>query len=231
MTEVWQTKLGAVRTVIFDLDGTLLDSAPDLHAAANRLLADMGRKPLSLDTVAGFVGNGVGTLVRLCLEATGGVCDFDEAVELFHEHYAWAPADLTLVYDGVPELLKHLSGHGFSLGVCTNKPHGFAVTILTKLGLLPFFAEVTGGDSIGRLKPDPAMLLHCMAQLGSDRYSTLYVGDSEVDNETALRAEVPLALFANGYRKTPLADFSTILIFEHHSELMQLSASQRVATL
>tara|TARA_R110000868_G_scaffold3162_13_gene20999 strand:- start:2152 stop:2847 length:696 start_codon:yes stop_codon:yes gene_type:complete len=230
MSEVWQSRLGAVRSIIFDLDGTLVDSAPDLHAAANRLLADMGREPLSLDTVAGFVGNGVGKLVRRCLEATGGVYDLDEAVALFNEHYAWAPADLTLVYEGVPELLKHLADLGFSLGVCTNKPRGFAVTILTKLGLLPFFSDVTGGDSIGRLKPDSAMLLHCMEQLGSDRHSTLYIGDSEVDNETALRAEVPLALFANGYRKSPLADFSTVLIFEHHSELMQFSAFQRVAT-
>jgi phosphoglycolate phosphatase len=103
-----------MKAVVFDLDGTLIDSAPDLHTAANRMLEDLRRPPLTLETVASFIGNGVPTLVARCLAATGGpATDLDYAISRFREHYARAPVHLTVPYAGVEMMLRRLPNLGF----------------------------------------------------------------------------------------------------------------------
>jgi phosphoglycolate phosphatase len=208
------------KAVVFDLDGTLIDSAPDLLIAANRMLNDLRRPALTLENVAGFVGNGVPTLVARCLAATGGPAkDFDYAVSRFREHYARAPAQLTRPYVGVDMMLQRLTEFGFALGICTNKPYDFAVTILEKLRIMRFIGAVVGGDTSPKLKPDPAPLLLCLDRLGVSPLSTLYVGDSEIDAETAFRAKVPFALFSGGYLRVSIDAFEPLYVFDHFEDL------------
>lgn len=209
-----------MKAVVFDLDGTLVDSAPDLHAAANQMLGELRRPLLTLGRVAGFVGNGIPTLVARCLEATGGpAADLDCAIDRFRDHYARAPADLTRPYPGVEKALQQLAESGFALGVCTNKPGQFAVTILRELRLMRFFGTVVGGDTLPALKPDPSPLLHCLKLLGSGAHSAFYVGDSEIDAETANRAGVPFALYSGGYLRESIDAFPPLFTFDHFEEL------------
>jgi phosphoglycolate phosphatase len=209
-----------MKAVVFDLDGTLIDSAPDLQTAANRMLNDLRRPALTLENVAGFVGNGVPSLVARCLEATGGPAkDFDHAVSRFREHYARAPAQLTRPYVGVDMMLQRLTEFGFALGVCTNKPYELAVTILEKLGIMRFMGAVVGGDTLPKLKPDPAPLLLCLDRLGAGRTSTLYVGDSEIDAETAFRAKVPFVLYSGGYLRGSVDAFEPLYVFDRFEDL------------
>ena len=209
-----------MKAVVFDLDGTLIDSAPDLHTAANRMLDDLRRPQLTLENVAGFVGNGVPSLVARCLEATGAPAkDLDYAISRFREHYARAPAHLTRPYPGVDMMLQRLTEFGFALGVCTNKPYDFAVAILEELGMMRFIGDVVGGDTLPKLKPDPAPLLLCLDRLRVDPMSALYVGDSEIDAETAFRAKVPFALFSGGYLKGSVDAFEPLYVFDHFDDL------------
>jgi phosphoglycolate phosphatase len=209
-----------MKAVIFDLDGTLIDSAPDLHAAANRMLDDLQRPPLALERVAGFVGNGLHALVARCLEATGGPTKNPEmAVARFREHYARAPVQLTQPYPGVEPMLQRFNACGLALGVCTNKPKAFAASILEELRMLSFINTVVAGDELPSLKPDPAPLFLCLETLGVDAGSTLYVGDSEIDAETAFRAGVPFALFSGGYLRGPVNAFEPLYRFDHFDEL------------
>lgn len=193
--------------IIFDLDGTLIDSAPDIHAAVARTLADEGRPPLSPAQVKSFIGNGVPVLIDKVMVAIGEAADPDRRTALidrFMLHYTAASSDLTTVYPGVDRALSALQSAGHPLGLCTNKPVDAARAILRAFDLEKYFQAVIGGDSLPQRKPHPAPLLATMEKLGSA--SALYVGDSEVDAQTAAAAGVPLILFTEGYRKTAVAD-------------------------
>lgn len=190
--------------VIFDLDGTLADTAPDIHATANRVMAGFGFGPLSFATVQGFVGRGLPNLVARLLETHGATPDgplLSPAIARFETEYLTAH-DLTRLYPGVREALRSLVQRGAQLAICTNKPHGPALALLGHLGLLEAMALVIGGDSLAQRKPHPGPLLHCVQELGRAR--AVYVGDSEVDAETAQAAGVPFALFTEGYRHGPV---------------------------
>lgn len=206
--------------VAFDLDGTLVDSAPDLHAAANRMLADLGRPALTLPQVTGFIGNGVPKLVERCLEATGGAADLHpQAMARFRAHYDAAPADLTRPWPGALDALRALGAAGLPLGVCTNKPEAPARKLLALLGMEGLFGSVIGGDTCPEHKPQPEPLLRCLAELGGGPAGALYVGDSETDADTAANAGVPFALYTRGYRKRPVESFEAALTFEDWSDL------------
>ncbi|GAB4533224.1 MAG: phosphoglycolate phosphatase [Roseibium sp.] len=207
--------------LVFDLDGTLIDSAPDLHAAASRLLAREGLPPLSLETVRSFIGNGVPVLVERVMAATGlETSRRDPLVEAFLEDYSAHATDLTRPYSGVPETLRELQETGYLLGVLTNKPEAPARQILADLGLEDLFDAVVGGDSLGTRKPDPAGLRHLQTELGGG--PVVFVGDSEVDAETAVRAGVPFALFSEGYRKRPVSELPHHVCFASFEGLPDL---------
>ena len=208
------------RPIIFDLDGTLVDSAPDLHAAANRMLAEFGRHPLSLGQVTGFIGNGVPKLVERCLEATGGVNGrHAEAVARFRRHYDAAPAELTRPYPGVLAAVHAIRDAGCPLGICTNKPEAPARKLLGLLGMDGLFGVVVGGDTVAFHKPDPAPLIRAIEVLGGHPAAALFVGDSEVDAATAADAGVAFALFTRGYRKAPAGQFEAALAFDDFASL------------
>jgi len=204
-----------MKNVIFDLDGTLLHSAPDLHAAANKTLASMGLGPLSIEVVTSFVGNGVPKLVERCL-AVYNRSSTAEAVATFLEFYDADPTTLTRPYSGVVECLTALKAAGSRLAVCTNKPEAPARVILDGLDLTRFFDFIAGGDTYPTMKPDPAPLHGCAAALGGD---SIYVGDSETDEKTATNAAMTFALFEGGYRKTPVGEMQHDLLFTDFADL------------
>lgn len=188
--------------VLFDLDGTLIDSVADIHGLANAALADEGLAPLGLETVRGFIGRGVPHLVDRLL-AAHGIADPARAARmaaLIAARYDDA-VELTQVYPGVRGALDRLQAQGHVLGICTNKPASAAGAILRHLGLLDAFPVVIGGDSLDRRKPDPAPLLAAWRACGTG--AAVYVGDSEVDAACAEAAGLPFILYEHGYRQAP----------------------------
>jgi phosphoglycolate phosphatase len=187
--------------IVFDLDGTLVDSAPTMAATGNALLAELGRAPVTRETIKGFVGHGMRALVERLLQHTGGVPG--GAVEPHHARfraiYDADPVTGTEPYRGVAAALDRLAAAGHGLAVCTQKPTAPALRIVRELGLMPPIAVLTGGDSIGILKPDPRMVWHAADRLAPG--PVVLVGDSAVDAETAAAAGVPFLLHAAGYRR------------------------------
>jgi phosphoglycolate phosphatase len=210
-----------VNGIVFDLDGTLIHSAPDIHAAANRMLAEEGLEPLDLATITSFIGNGIPKLVERVMRTRGiDPGEHTRLVGVMGRHYNAAPADLTRPYPGLLPLLNTLKAQGVALGICTNKPLVPTMEILRLLDMTEFFSAVIGGDSLGVKKPDPAPLNACFETLGAVR--RLYVGDSETDAETAERAGVPFALFTQGYRKVPVENLTHIARFDDFSRLLPI---------
>jgi len=194
-----------MRAVIFDLDGTLCDSAPDIHLTANAMLAQIGKNPLSLETICLFIGNGIPKLVERVMREVGIDFTTEKHAELstiFEDIYTAAPAVKTCLYPGVRDALDLLKSRGYVLGVCTNKKHNITLRVLDGLQISDYFGAVVGGDSLPTHKPDPAMLHDCVRQLGGTE--VWYVGDSEVDAETAVAAQIKFSLFTGGYRKSPV---------------------------
>ncbi len=209
-----------MNAVIFDLDGTLVDSAPDIHAAANALLRAMGYQPVSFEILCSFVGNGIPKLVERLMRASH--IELSEARQKsmtakFVALYTAKPAVKTTLYPGVTQVLSGLKAQGYALGICTNKDRALALQVLDGMGISDFFSVVTGGDSLPVKKPDPAPLLDCARQLAARR--VVYVGDSEIDAATAKAAATPFALFTEGYRKTPVATIPHDFAFSEFSAL------------
>ena len=197
-----------LEAVVFDLDGTLVDSAPGLHMAAGAMLADLGLPCPDLATVISFIGQGAPKLVERCLLwARAAPGDHPEALATFLRHYEADPKAETTVYPGARELLEALRARGLRLGLCTNKPEAPTRAMLAALSLGPFDA-VLGGDSLPVRKPDPAPLLRVIADLGTVPGAVLYVGDSETDWRTARAAGVAYVHVAGGYQTGPIADFA-----------------------
>ena len=205
--------------VIFDLDGTLVDSAPDIRAAASTVLERHGLEPLTLEQTRSYVGHGAAQFVERCLAARG-MADRPglkaEVLAGFLDIYESA-VTLTVPYPGVVAALERLSDMGLVLGVCTNKPAAPAHAVLRHLSLDRHFAGLIGGDSLAVRKPDPAPLQAAMTGLGAT--AAVFVGDSEVDAETAQRAGVAFALYTEGYRKTPVPDLPHDAAFDDFADL------------
>lgn len=189
--------------VVFDLDGTLIDSAPDIRAAVNMMLAEQGVAPLALPTIVSFIGNGLPKLVERVMQRTGlDPARHRELTAITLGHYNAATTHLTRPYEGVIAALETLSQTGHTLALCTNKPEAPTRAILHDLKIASYFKAIVGGDTLDVKKPDPEPLLHILRQLGNA--PAVYVGDSEVDAQTAQSAGVHFALFTQGYRKSPV---------------------------
>lgn len=194
-----------VRAVLFDLDGTLVESAPDLAQAVNRLLAERGRGAVAEARVRRWIGNGARRLVARALtgEDDGEVeaGELDAAMQRFFSHYADCLTDRTAVYPGTVEALEALQAAGLALGVVTNKPGRFTDPLLAALGLDRFFGVAVSGDTLAVKKPDAGPLAHAAEALGVPLASALMVGDSMADVMAARNAGVPIVCVPYGYRR------------------------------
>ena len=206
--------------IVFDLDGTLIDSVPHIHHAANQGLATHGFGELTLEQARGFVGHGLGAFIAKARAALGIPEALQGSLESSVMDFYQQEAHLNEPYPAVPEVLQGLSEDGCRLGICTNKPIAATRTVLEHLQWDRFFAVILGGDSLPVRKPDPAPLLAAFDALGKGR--PVYVGDSEVDAETADRAGVPFFLFTQGYRKTPVAELYHTASFDDFAALPAL---------
>lgn len=189
------------RTVLIDLDGTLVDTAPDIVEAAGRMVQALGAAPLPFGTVRGFIGNGVPTLVSRVLAASALAPAVDElrAQGLFHRHYEETNGRFGQVFDGVPEGLDALRQAGYRLGCVTNKPQAPTQVLLAMTGLSRYFEVVVAGDSIAQMKPHPEPLLHACRVMDTDPALCVLVGDSGVDVAAALAARMPVYIVRYGY--------------------------------
>ncbi len=220
------------RAVVFDLDGTLIDSAPDLHAALNKILGERGRRELELLEATLMIGDGARNLVLRAFTATGEPpVDDDELTALterFLEIYEYGATAFTVPYPGVEETLQVMLDRGAALGVCTNKPHRATVKILEELGMDRYFAKVVGGDSIpGVRKPDPRTLHETISGLGGEAADAVMVGDNANDVGAARNAGVPVILIEGGYTGTPASELGADMVVARFSDLPDAMALLR----
>ena len=185
------------RLIVFDLDGTLVDSRRDLADSANQLIAELGGAPLSEEAIGRMVGEGAALLVQRAL-AAAGVGDRPGALQRFLAIYDARLLDHTHAYDGIPDAIAAARRHA-RLAVLTNKPAAATARVLEGLGLRAAFDDVIGGDAAWPRKPDPAALLDLAARAGATPARALLVGDSAVDHETALRAGARCCLASYGF--------------------------------
>jgi phosphoglycolate phosphatase len=206
--------------LVFDLDGTLVDSVPDLRAALNEMLRERGRRPLSSPEVKRMVGDGVPTLVVRALAATGAdPAETATALPRFLEIYEASAADLTRPYPGVPETLTALRRRGYRTAICTNKPQRATLAVLQGLDLLPLFDGIAGGDHFAVRKPDPGHLSGLIAELGAAPGDSAMIGDNENDAAAARGAGVPLVLMRYGYARIDPASLNADALLDHFSDL------------
>jgi len=191
------------RAALFDLDGTLVDTAADLAAAANRMLADLGRPALAEEGIRDYIGKGVVNLVHRCFEATGGGSEEDRrhALEVFERHYIAGIADRSRPYPGVVDGLMALERAGIAMGCVTNKAGRFTEPLLELTGLRRFFGVVVSGDTVERKKPHADPMLFAARKLGVAPGETLVVGDSLNDVLSAKAAGCPVVVVPYGYRE------------------------------
>lgn len=204
--------------VLFDLDGTLVDSAPDLRCALARMLAEEGLPAPDLAAVRGMVGEGARVLVERALRSVGAAFDDRRLARLharFLDLYAAAPCRDTVLYDGARETLARLHAAGTRLGLCTNKPQRPTGLLLRALGLETLFGTVLGGDALPWRKPDPRHALTALERLGSEPGRAVLVGDSRIDLATARAAGLPCVLVSFGYSDAPVDQLGADAVIDH----------------
>lgn len=210
------------RTVVFDLDGTLVDTAPDLINALNAVLAREGLPPVPLASARNMIGAGVRKLVERGLEAEGveaTPAELTRMMDDFISHYAEHIADCSRPFEGLEAALDELAGDGYRLAVCTNKLEWLSRRLLDRLSLSARFAAICGADTFGVAKPDPAILRQTVARAGGALAGTIMVGDAGTDVGVARRAGVPVIGVSFGYTEVPIADLKPDRVIHHMREL------------
>jgi len=210
--------------IAFDLDGTLVDTAPDLIATLNTVFADKGLPPVEYAAAREMIGGGVKILLERGL-ATHGIAftpaDLDGLYSIYLERYAAHIADRSLIFPGLLPALDTLSERGFRFAVCTNKLEWLSVRLLDALGLSERFEAICGQDTFGVAKPDPEMLRRTIRQAGGDPGSALMVGDSATDINTARAAGIPVVAVDFGYTETPVTLLGPDRVISHFDELIE----------
>jgi phosphoglycolate phosphatase len=209
-------------TVVFDLDGTLVDSAPDLVATVNTVFAREGLPPVAYETARNLVGGGARSLIERSLRAEGRklrVGEVDRLVKEFIAHYAAHIADRSQPFPGLEATLDELGAVGCQFAVCTNKLEWLSVRLLDALGLSKRFVAICGADTFGLRKPNPEFLRRTIARAGGEIGYAVMVGDSGTDVATARAAGVPVIAVDYGYTETPVAELGPERVISTLSEL------------
>lgn len=195
--------LDNIKAAIIDLDGTMLDTAPDFHVAVNRMRVDLGLGPLAMQTIVDFVGKGSENLMRRVLaldyDENGIEEQFPQALQLYQEHYLSINGDYCSIYPNVIEGLQALKAKGLRLACVTNKPIAFALPLMDKKGLSPYFDVIYGGDSLSRKKPDPLPLLQVCKDFSLQPAQVVAIGDSSNDAQAARAAGCRVLNVPYGY--------------------------------
>src|SRR6201997_1709753 len=209
-------------TIVFDLDGTLVDTAPDLISALNFVLRREGLPPVPLASARNRIGAGARKLIERGLDAEGRVMtvkDIDRLTADFIDYYAEHIAEASRPFEGLESALDDLSARGFLLAVCTNKLEWLSKRLLDQLDLSPRFAAICGADPFGVSKPDPAILQQTVARAGGAIASTIMVGDAGTDIGVARRAGVPVIGVSFGYTDVPMTELGPDRLIHHMRDL------------
>jgi phosphoglycolate phosphatase len=211
-----------VRTVVFDLDGTLVDTAPDLINALNFVLEREGLPPVPLASARTMIGGGVKRLIERGLEAEGRTADTADVTRLttdLIDYYAAHIADFSRPFEGLEAALDQLASRGYRLAVCTNKLEWLSKLLLDQLKLTSRFAAICGADTFGVSKPDPAILRQTVTRAGGELKSAVMVGDAGTDVGVARRAGIPVIGVEFGYTEVPIAELKPDRLIGHMREL------------
>jgi phosphoglycolate phosphatase len=217
-----------LQAILFDLDGTLIDSVPDLTAALDASLEQLNYSPAGIERVRAWVGNGARKLVQRALafaleipEARLDDTLVDQLLAEFFEHYGQQTCEQTILYPGVSEAVNHWHAQGIKMACVTNKPARFSQPILAHFGLQAIMPVLVGGDTLAVRKPDPAPLLLACEQLGVAVANTVMVGDSVNDVEAARAAGMPVACVSYGYNHgAPVASAKPDILVDQFLELL-----------
>lgn len=210
-----------LEALIFDLDGTLVDTAPDLMAATNHVLKTLKRRPISMDEVRSFVGHGARALIARGCEATGDPVDSRAIETLYQEfviYYAANIADNSVPYPGLLAFLDRCKAQGLVMGVCTNKLESLSVRLLHALDMTKYFGAIVGPDTTGVAKPDPKPYFETVRRIGGDPSASMMFGDSETDIRTGQNAGVPVLAVSFGYTAKHVSAFNPTHIIDHYDE-------------
>lgn len=210
------------KSVIFDLDGTLIDSVPDLCREISLFLNKHGRRALTESETVSIIGNGAAMMLRGAYKLTGeavGESEMPTLLDAWVRQYADAEMSLTYAFPRVPETLERLKKDGFKLAVCTNKPHEPTLAILKKLDLEKYFDVVLDADALPVRKPRPEPLWEAVKRMGGTNDSAVMVGDSEADAAAARNAGFPVVLLTYGYSHVPFDEIKPDALIDDFGEL------------
>lgn len=209
-------------TIVFDLDGTLIDTAPDLVDTLNVVFAREGLPPVPYDTARNLIGGGARAMIARGIEAEGRVLTPAKHDQLFAEfiaHYTDHIADRSRPFPGLIEALDDLTARGCRFAVCTNKLERLSLLLLRALKLADRFAAICGQDTFGVQKPDPEILRRTIAAAGGNPQRAVMVGDSATDIRTARAAGIPVIAVDFGYTETPVAELGPDRVISHFEQL------------
>jgi phosphoglycolate phosphatase len=219
-------------TIVFDLDGTLIDTAPDLVDTLNVVFAHGGLPPVPYETARNLIGGGARMMIERGLAVEGRACPPDELERLFANfiaHYSEHIADRSRPFPGLTEALDALAGEGFRFAVCTNKLERLSVLLLDRLGLARHFAAICGQDTFGMQKPDPEVLRRTIAAAGGSLRSAVMIGDSLNDISTARAAGVPVIAVDFGYTDRPVMELGPDRVISGFAQLPAALAELGIA--
>jgi phosphoglycolate phosphatase len=223
-------RLPPLELLIFDLDGTLIDSKEDLAEAVNAARGHMGMPPLDNELVYSYVGNGAPVLMRRAVGAEASEEDAQKALDFFLEYYRDHMLDHTVLYPGVRESIDRLFEAGLKLAVLTNKPVRFSQLLVDGLGLAGHFQRVYGGNSFEQKKPHPAGVEKLLAECGVDRSRAMLVGDSDVDIRTARNAGILACGVTYGFQPETLTEVPPDILVDRMEEMVDMVLTAREGT-
>ena len=212
-------------TIVFDLDGTLVDTAPDLTNALNDVLTRRGHAPVELAAIRACIGHGARIMIEAALRRTGAEGDIDRMLADFLTHYEANIANESRPFPGAVAALEDLAAQGATLAVCTNKREYLSRKLLEELDLARYFSGLAGRDTFAVSKPDPGHLTKLIALAGGMPSRAVMVGDSDIDIRTAKAASVPVILVSFGYTDAPLDHLAPDAVIDHFDELHARAAA------